>query len=152
MSSDELKQFISQHTPEAVFEEGGEFLNVVADASKLKPLALHLRRDPSADFDYLFCMTGVDWVQHFYVVYHLTSKKHRHTLVLKAKITDRVQPSLETVSDIWRTAEFHEREIYDFFGITFRHHPDMRRLFMPDDWVGHPLRKDYQDDTNIVEL
>ena len=85
------------------------------------------------------------------MVYHLTSTSHRHTVVVKSKL-DRVNPEIETVCDIWRTAEFHEREAYDLLGIRFLNHPDLRRLFMTDDWQGWPLRKDYEDPVNMIKL
>src|SRR5205809_1365734 len=122
MSNEELKQFVSQQTPETVFEEG-QFLNVVVDAPKAYSLLKSLRENPDTDFDYLFCESGVDWKEFMYVVYHLTSKKHKHTVVLKAKITDRVDPKIESVSDLWKTAEMNELEIFDLFGIKFIHHP-----------------------------
>ena len=100
----------------------------------------------------MFCLTGVDWVTHLMVVYHLESTTLRHTIVLKAKITDRENPEVETVCDIWRTAEFHEREVFDLFGVKFTNHPDLRRILLEDDWEGFPLRKDYKDEANIVEL
>jgi len=84
-------------------------------------------------------------------VYHFTSTTYRHTIVVKSKL-DRNNPEIETVSDIWRTAEFHEREAYDLFGVKFINHPDLRRLFMTDDWVGWPLRKDYEDAVNMIKL
>lgn len=150
MNNEELKSFISAHTPEVTFEET-QFLNAIIPSEKIYSLAKHLRENPSADFDYLFCLSGVDWKDFFYVVYHLTSRKHKHTFVLKAKITDRNDPKIDTVCDIWRTAEFHEREVYDLFGIKFNNHPDLRRLFLDDTW-GFPLRKDYTDDITIVSL
>jgi NADH:ubiquinone oxidoreductase subunit C len=70
---------------------------------------------------------------------------------VKVKI-DRSVPEIETVSDIWRTAEFHEREVYDLFGVNFIHHPDLRRLFLTDEWKGWPLRKDYEDPVNMIKL
>ncbi|MCY7409596.1 MAG: NADH-quinone oxidoreductase subunit C [Chitinophagales bacterium] len=150
MTTEELKTFISQKIPEAVFEET-QFLNVIIDATHLRNLALALHDDASTDFDYLFCLSGVDWKDFFYVVYHLTSRNHKHTVVLKSKITDRINPEIETVSDLWKTAEFHEREVFDLFGIKFINHPDLRRLFLDDSW-GFPLRKDYKDDVTIVSL
>ena len=150
MTNEELKIFISAHTPEAVFEES-QFLNATISFDKLYSLAKHLRTNPDADFDYLFCLSGVDWKDHMLVVYHLTSRKHKHNVVLKAKITDRVNPEVHTVCDIWKTAELHEREVYDLFGIKFTEHPDLRRLFLDDTW-GFPLRKDYKDDVTIVQL
>ena len=150
MTNEELKIFISAHTPDAAFEES-QFLNATVSAEKLYSLAKYLRTNPDADFDYLFCLSGVDWKDHMLVVYHLTSRKHKHNVVLKAKITDRVNPEVHTVCDIWKTAELHEREVYDLFGIKFTEHPDLRRLFLDDTW-GFPLRKDYKDDVTIVQL
>ena len=86
------------------------------------------------------------------VVYHLESTVHGHKMVLKVKISDRENPAVDTVSDIWKTAEFHEREVYDLFGIKFNNHPDLRRILLEEDWEGYPLRKDYKDEVNIVEL
>ncbi|MDH5398758.1 MAG: NADH-quinone oxidoreductase subunit C, partial [Cyclobacteriaceae bacterium] len=93
-----------------------------------------------------------DWPEYMTVVYHLRSTISGLELVVKAKIDDREKPEIESVCDIWRTAEFHEREIFDLFGIVFKGHPDLRRLFLDDDWQGFPLRKDYVDEVNIVEL
>jgi NADH:ubiquinone oxidoreductase subunit C len=83
------------------------------------------------------------------MVYHLTSTTFRHTIVLKVRIDNRENPQVETVSDIWKTAEFHEREVFDLFGIQFLHHPDLRRLFMEDDY-GFPLRKDFTDESRMI--
>ncbi|MEK6614517.1 MAG: NADH-quinone oxidoreductase subunit C [Bacteroidota bacterium] len=150
MTNEELKAFITAHTSEAVFEET-QYLNAIIPAEKLYSLAKHLRTDSSTEFDYLINISGVDWKDHFMVVYHLQSRKHKHVFVLKAKITDRVNPSVDTVCNIWRTAELHEREVFDLFGIKFNNHPDLRRLFLDDTW-GFPLRKDYTDDVTIVQL
>lgn len=147
MTNEELKAFISAHASEAVFEET-QFLNATISSEKLYALAKELRK---ADYDYLICVTGIDWKDHFVVAYHLQSRKTKHVFVLKAKIADRVNPSVDTVCDIWRTAELHEREVFDLFGIKFNNHPDLRRLFMDDTW-GFPLRKDYTDDVTIVQL
>ena len=150
MTNEELRQFISTQVPEAVFEES-QFLNVVVDGPKAFELLKTLRQNPDTRFDYLFCQSGVDWKEFFYVVYHLTSRRHRHTVVVKAKIADRVNPQIESVAGIWKTAEMHELEIYDLFGIKFMNHPKLRRLFLDDTW-GFPLRKDYTDEINIVSL
>ena len=153
MNNEELKQKITSITPTAEFsEEGSEFLNVTVAPENFRSLAENLRNSEDLIFDYMFCLTAVDWITHFIVVYHLTSTKFNHKIVLKAKITDRENPSVDTICDIWKTAEFHEREVYDLFGIIFNNHPDLRRLLLEDDWVGYPLRKDYKDEANIVEL
>jgi NADH:ubiquinone oxidoreductase subunit C len=72
-------------------------------------------------------------------------------LTVKVKL-DRSNPEIETVNQIWRTAELNEREVYDLFGVKFLHHPDLRRILLTDDWEGWPLRKDYEDPVNIIKL
>ena len=83
------------------------------------------------------------------MVYHLMSKKHRHVLVIKVKLDDTTAPAIDTVSDIWKTAIFHEREVYDLFGVRFNNHPDMRRILLDESWDGYPLRKNYVDENMI---
>ncbi len=150
MTNEELKAFITQQIPEAAFEEG-QFLNAIVEGNNAYSILKMLRENPETEFDYLFCQSGVDWKDFFYVVYHLSSKKHKHTLVIKAKITDRENPQIESVAGIWKTAEMNELEIFDLFGIKFTNHPNLRRLFLDDTW-GFPLRKDYSDDINMVSL
>ena len=86
------------------------------------------------------------------VLFHLRSTTHDHELVVRSKIDNRKNPVIDSVYGLYKTAEFHEREIFDLFGIKFKNHPDLRRLFLDDDWEGYPLRKDYVDEVNIVEL
>ncbi len=152
MANEELKQYILSLIPDAVLEEGKQFLNVTIPSEKIFFLAENLIKKPEASFDYLFCVTGVDWVTHYSVVYHLTSTTNKHSLLVKAKIADHVNPAIDSVCNLWRTAEFHEREIYDLLGIKFNKHPDLRRILLDDSWNGFPLRKDYIDEVNIVEL
>ena len=151
MNKEEMKLRLGEMLPSAAFEEGGEWMTVIIDPAAWGGLARELRSDTGLDFDYLFCVTAIDWKTHFMMVYHLTSTVHRHTLVIKAKL-DREHPVIRTVADIWRTAEFHEREAFDLMGVEFTDHPDLRRLFMTDDWVGWPLRKDYEDPVNMIKL
>lgn len=151
MQHDELKTRIGEMVPSATFEEGGQWVNALIDVAAWEDLARQLRSEEALWFDHLFCLTAVDWKTHLSVVYHLTSTTYRHTLVVKIKL-DRERPEVRTVSDIWRTAEFHEREAYDLMGIVFTGHPDLRRLFMTDDWKGWPLRKDYEDSVNMIKL
>ncbi len=152
MSHEEIKSLILNYSPEAVCDESGPWLQVSIQSTDWLPLAEALRNHSQLQFDYLFCLTGVDWKTHLSVVYHLTSKVFGHTVVVKVKIDDRINPVVETVSNIWRTAELHEREAYDLFGIRFNSHPDLRRLFLTDEWVGWPLRKDYEDPINMIKL
>ncbi|WP_128548779.1 NADH-quinone oxidoreductase subunit C [Larkinella soli] len=111
-----------------------------------------LHDDDRLFFDLLACMTGIDngpQAATMEVVYHLTSIPYEHNLVLKVIVPrntdEQPLPAVPTVSSVWRTADWHEREIYDLVGIRFDNHPDLRRILLPADWVGHPLRKDYQD-------
>jgi NADH-quinone oxidoreductase subunit C len=151
MNKEELKTTLEQLLPSPAFEEGTEWATLLIDPEAWEALASELRWGRGLDLDYLFCVTAVDWRTHLSIVYHLTSTIHRHTLVVKVKL-DREHPVIRTVSDIWRTAEFHEREAFDLFGIEFTGHPDLRRLFMTDDWKGWPLRKDYEDPVNMIKL
>lgn len=150
MTNEELKAAILIIQPNATFDETGEFLNVFIPSEALLPLMLEFRNHDDFDFDYLFCETCIDWKDHLMMVYHLTSKTLKHTLVVKAKITNRNNAEIESVANIWRTAEFHEREIFELFGVTFLHHPDLRKLILDDYWTGYPLRKDYTDDNMIA--
>lgn len=103
-----------------------------------------LHDDPALRFDALSNQSGVDYTGQgvIEVVYHLFSFPHRHQLVLKVR-TPRDQAVLPTVEGVWKAANWHEREIYDLLGVTFTGHSDLRRLLMPEDWVGFPLRKDF---------
>ena len=151
MTNEELKNKLSSLQPAATWDEGGQWLTLNIDPAQWKSLATSLRKDDSLAFDFLFCITCVDWKTHLTMVYHLTSTVFRHTLVVKAKL-DREKPEMETVCDIWRTAEFHEREQYEMFGVNFLHHPDLRRLILTDDFNGYPLRKDFEDPVNMIRL
>lgn len=132
--------------------DGTQYTTVTVAPENLHHLAVQLKTSPSTHFDYLISLTGVDFSdKSLGVVYHLASTLHKEILVLKTAVPNRENPTLDTVSDIWKTAEFHEREVYDLLGITFNNHPDMRRIFLEEDWEGHPLRKDYKDEKNIVE-
>lgn len=150
MTNEAIKQQVSTILSSATFDESGEFLNILIDAEDLRIL-MTLLKNGSGKFDYLFCLTCIDWNTHFTMVYHLTSTSHRNSIVVKAKV-ERNNPVIETVSNLWRTAEFHEREVYDLFGVKFSHHPDLRRLILTDDWEGYPLRKDYDDPVNMIKL
>jgi NADH/F420H2 dehydrogenase subunit C len=152
MDNETLKARILELVPDAQLEENKQYPTFVIPAGKLHEFAANLKKTPDLAFDYLFCQSGVDYGKHLAVVYHLSSTQHKHSAVIKVKTDDRANPAFDTVCDIWRTAEFHEREIYDMFGIRFNNHPDMRRIFLDEEWKGYPLRKDYVDEVNIVEF
>ena len=131
-------------------EEGSQFLNIAVQPAQLHFLMTQLKTNKDTLFDYLFCLSGVDWGTDLGVVYHLESTTFRHTVVVKVKTSDRENPTFDSVYDIWATAEFHEREVFDFFGIKFNNHPNLKRLFLTEEWEGFPLRKDYVDEINMV--
>lgn len=152
MEKEDLKAKLTQLLPAASFDESGEWLNVLISPGDWLPLALQLRNDDSLLFDHLFCVTCVDWKTHLTMVYHLSSTTFRHNIVVKATL-DTTTPAIETVSHIWQTANFHEREVYEMFGVNFLHHPDLRLLILPDGWEGrNPLRKDFEDPINMIRL
>lgn len=150
MTNEELKTGLAAFNAALTFEEG-EWVNIIVPPQDWLAIAQKLREDENWLFDYLFCVTGIDWKTHLTVVYHLTSTKYRHTIVVKSKL-DRNNPEIESVASLWKTAEFHEREAYDLLGIKFLNHPDLRRLFLTEEWVGFPLRKDYDDPVNMIKL
>lgn len=151
MTNEELKYNISELIPSATYDESGEFLTVYISSDELLPLMEIIRSKKELDFDYLFCLTCIDWKDHLMMVYHLLSKKHNHCIVVKAKIADIAFPQIESVNCIWKTAELNENEVYDLFGVKFLNHPNLRRLFLEEDWRGHPLRKNYVDE-NMIKL
>lgn len=150
MTREELKELLESWKLSLEFQEEGEFLNVVVPKENLLFLCDKLRNDEKTNFDFLFCVTGIDWGKELGVIYHLTSLDKRHELVVKVMTDDRENPEFDSVCDIWRTAEFHEMEVFDFFGIKFKNHPNLKRLFLTPDWDGYPLRKDYVDEANMV--
>ena len=151
MTYEALKITITELAPSALFEEGGEWLNIFISPDAFPAFVQQLRSTEGLDFDSLFCLTCVDWKTHFTTVYHLRSTTTLDNIVVKVKL-DREKPEIITVSDIWRGAELFEREVYDLFGVIFLEHPDLRRLLLTDDWVGYPLRKDYEDPINMIKL
>lgn len=151
MTNEELKNTILAFQPETAFDETGEFMLVQIDSKHLLPIIKFLRNDANLDFDYLFCLTCTDWKDHLLMSYHLLSKKHKHCIVVKAKISDTKNPNIESVCSIYKTAELNEDEVFDLFGVMFLNHPNLRRLFMEDNWPGFPLRKNYVDE-NMIKL
>ncbi len=152
MTKEELKHSIAGLLPGAGFDDTGEWLQVMIDAPQWKQFAQSIKTGSGLDFDFLFCVTGVDWKTHLTMVYHLTSTVWRHNMVVKIRL-DRQQPELDSVADVWRTADFNEREAYEMFGVHFHGHPDLRLLILPDGWEGrNPMRKDFEDPINMIKL
>ena len=152
MTKEELKIKLTELLPAATFDESGEWLNVNVTTADFHSAVNVLRNKVDLSFDYLFCVTCIDWKTHLTMVYHFESTTYRHQLVVKVQL-DRNKPEIETVSHIWRTAEFNEREAYEMFGVNFLNHPDLRLLILPDGWEGrYPMRKDFEDPVNMIKL
>jgi NADH-quinone oxidoreductase subunit C len=109
-------------------------------------VATWLRDEPPMAFDFMECLTGTDYPdkKQIHVTVHLYSYARKHRLVMKA-LLDRDAPSMPTLSGVWPVANWHERECFDLLGVKFEGHPDLRRLLLPEDWIGHPLRKDFKE-------
>ncbi|HEY5511001.1 MAG TPA: NADH-quinone oxidoreductase subunit C [Prolixibacteraceae bacterium] len=150
MTNEELQACLTGEFPKAEITLGKQYVEMVVQAEDLHETSAKLKALPTLSFDYLICLTGVDYPEKMQIVYHLESIQHRHVLVLKTNTADRLDPKVDTVSDVWQTAKYHEREVYDLLGVKFNNHTDLRRLFLDDTW-GFPLRKDYKDEVRIVE-
>jgi len=116
--------------------------SIELDGDDLLAAAAFLRDDEELSFDFLDCLFAVDCVDHFEVLYIFHSYKVNHEVTLRVKL-DRDSPAVESLSSLYPGANWHEREAFDLFGVTFLHHPDLRRILMPDDWEGYPMRRDY---------
>lgn len=124
-------------------------LTLYVKSERIVEVCTALRDSPDLRFDMISDLTAVDNLNEmkpgeprFHVVYHLFSTHTKQRIRLKAPVWEE-KPEIDSVSSVWRGANWHERECYDMFGITFRDHPDLRRILMPEDWEGHPLRKDF---------
>lgn len=141
-----IKNIILNAVPEAIVEDKN-ILTVTVESDKLHHLAKTLRYNAEFPFDFLVQLTGVDRGETLGVNYLLSSSKNVSVeVLLKTSTADRVNPLLYTVTDLWETADFNEREVYALLGIRFINHPDMRKFFLNQDWRGYPLRKDYDAD------
>ncbi len=143
----DLQSRISALCEQAQIDNSGEFLLVTVDDAHWHEFARKLKEQ--LHFDYLTALVGVDWKDSLGVVYYLTNSDTHEIIHIKVATTNRDCPMLHSVSDIWAVANFQEREVFDFYGIIFINHPDMRRFFLRNDWVGHPLRKDYDDNPEL---
>lgn len=140
-----IQEIIGKVCPEAVFEENEVALAVVPDA-KWHTVAETLKK---AGYDWLACVVGEDWGDALGCTYYIKSTSDYSMVSVKVTTTDRENPMLHSVYDVWEIARLEEREVYDFYGIKFINHPDMRRLYLRNDWVGFPLRKDYDENSEI---
>ncbi len=146
MQAQEIFDILKEEFSDAVIELTDELPSepfITVDGSKIEDIALFLRDKDTLNFDYLVDLCGMDYGENFGVVYHLYSMNHKHRIVIKA-LVPKDNPNVPTVENVWRTADWHEREAWDMFGIKFDGHHNMIRILTPYDWDGHPLRKDYK--------
>ena len=143
-------------TPEEILDQLKQRFADAITESEVRGVEVRLTIKPEAaweacrflcdtGFDYLNCLSGADWQTHLEVVYDVSSLRHPNKVHLRVPL-DRGAPVVRTVSAIWQAANWHERECFDLFGVRFDAHPDLRRILLPEDWVGYPLRKDYTDE------
>ncbi len=138
-----LKEWDPQAVAEIISFRGE--LSIVVPRAHLRRAAEFLHGDPELAFSYLCDVTGVDRLPaepRFELNYHLVSMTRRERVRLKVRV-ESSNPVVETVANVWPTAGWHEREVFDLFGVRFEGHPDLRRILLPGDWEGYPLRKDY---------
>jgi NADH-quinone oxidoreductase subunit C len=128
--------------PGSVVESSGNTI-VIKPESTLK-IASFLKNTPDFDFDYVSFITAVDYNTYFELVYYLISLKHNHALTLKTRCTDRENPTVPSVTSLWKGADYQEREVYDLMGIKFEGHPNLKRILLWEGFQGYPLRKDFK--------
>ncbi|MGQ9687620.1 MAG: NADH-quinone oxidoreductase subunit C [Desulfobaccales bacterium] len=119
---------------------------VVVKPGRIRDICRFLRDDPTVSFKYLSMIAGLDYhpqSPRFAVAYNLYSHQNHDRLTLKAYLESDTAPAIDSVTSVWATADWHEREAFDLFGIKFKGHPDLRRILLPKDWSGYPLRKEY---------
>ena len=146
----EIENKITQLCPQAQVDATGEFPLVTVPDAQWHDLARALKTQ--LNYDVLSAVVGMEWPDAFGCVYYLTNTSTHELLHVKVTCADRENPRLHSVVDLWPVANFQEREVYDFYGIVFIGHPDMRRMFLRNDWVGYPLRKDYDPASNPLRL
>ena len=146
-----LKELVPQKLQEKFPKLSFEFVDYRGDLSvKLEKehiveVCIFLKEEPELEFRLCVDVTAIDWAKRknrFTVVYHMFSLKHNFRLRLKADV-DESECCIDSVTSVWKTADWHERETYDMFGITFNNHPDLRRMYMPEEFEYYPLRKDF---------
>ncbi len=138
-------------TPETVTELGHEYiLDLVVPPEHYVEIIQFLKDETELGFDLFLQLSAIDWKDHFDVLVHLLSTRDGHKLFLRCRV-EKGNAEIETISNIFRGAEWHEREVFDLFGIQFHNHPDMRRIFLKNDFPGHPLCKDFEDSTRVVK-
>lgn len=141
LTGQELSAKLTAALPDAV--AGYDAAAVWVNPDQLAAAAAFLKADPALDFQFLNSVSAVDFIEHFDLVYHLTSLRRRHTAIMKARLYGREGLTAPSVYPVWRGADFQEREIWDLMGVRFAGHPNMKRIMLWEGFAGHPLRKDF---------
>ena len=145
MQAQEIFDKLKENFVDSIIEIAGESPSdayIVVNKDNIFNICQAMRDSEGFDFNYLTNLSGMDYKDKLGVIYHLYSLNHRHSIVVKAYL-DRENPTIHSVESLWKTANWHEREAYDLFGIVFEGHPNLIRILCPYDWEGYPLRKDY---------
>ena len=143
---------LEEVTPEKLAEiTSDKVIDFQVTPEQYIPFINFLKNHSALRMDFLFELTAVDWKDSFDVVVHLLSIDLGHKIFVRCKLPHDIHPQIESLAFIYKSANWHEREVYDFFGIQFIGHPDLRRLFLEDNFVGHPLRKDFEDPSRVVK-
>ncbi len=141
LSGKEVAAKLEQQFPASVVESNKDYLLV--KKQELFNIISYLKDNPEFEFNFLACMSGVDYFDYFEVVYHLVSMVHNHSIVIKTRCYGRENLIIPSIVELYRSANAQEREIYDLLGVRFEGHPNMKRIFLWDGFQGHPLRKDF---------
>jgi|SRR5947209_7057988 len=155
MTPEEIQQVLAEKFGESVgpLQPAKQDPWVEVKAPAIADVCRFLKTDPRTRMDSLMNLTAIDWPKRnqIDVVYHLFSYAHRHVFILKV-MADRASPVVPSVESVWKAADWLEREQFDLLGVQFQGHPDLRRIMLPDDWIGHPLRKDYQEGSDYHHI
>ena len=143
LSGDEIAGHLGTKCSGHIEACGEDYIAIHPDG--LLDVAKRLKVHGSLKFEYLNAVSAVDFIEYFEIVYHLTSFEHNHMAVIKVKLYGRENPSIHSLTDVWRGADFQEREIWDLMGIHFVGHPNHKRIMLWEGFPGHPLRKDFKD-------
>jgi len=140
---EELARFIQRRFPDAELEWDGDSLWI--EPQRVREVARFLKEEPQLEFNFLNAVSAVDYIEHFEVLYHLTSFEHNHSAVVKTRVYGRENPSVPSVVEVWPGADFQEQEVWGLMGVAFEGHPNLKRIMLWEGFPGHPLRRDFED-------
>lgn len=148
MNFEEIYTVLKERFADKILEKNDQNIDpyLIISPDAITEIARFLKREKTLAFDFLSCISGVDYPDEgiIEVVYHIFSYSKGHKLVLKVKLP-RDNPVVDSIVGVWKAGDWLEREVYDLLGVEFKGHPNLRRILLPEDWQGYPLRKDYQE-------